>query len=360
MRTLVQKPKVTQQNTSTGTTFSARARFGSSRDVNSSHHLTHAIGCQAKGLVTNISSGLSYDFSRVPVHRERIADSHRAYEPEESLGPVSQSLDAGVPRDAGIPLPAGAPEPEPAPEIVPDPPPRRRLCTINTQTLVSAPDGTADTRRIVGVNEQVRMTCSASATWTATSGSVTPATGTTVTWTAPETGGSAAVRATPKRGRPCSVSMAVLAPNQNILVKQSDRTYTAGLAGSGFVGSGTIIPTNVAFSRIEIREEEVKSEAEGYYDTVLGWDKVTHPRGSWIQVTSNNGIGTDTVGTNPPGTPGPFSEGRFVWPIPQHYRIVGGSGNGTFYSTAFHVQLMTGTDGTEGTAKEGASRGRVP
>lgn len=204
------------------------------------------------------------------------------------------------------------------------------------------------------------MTASASATWTATDGTFASASGATVTWTAPAAGATCSVTATPTTGTPCSVSMTVVPPSERSLVVQSQRAYTAGLAGSGFVAGVTIMPTNVSFSRIEVREETVNAVASGYYDTALHWNGLAHPTGTWIPLDAHNNGLIDTVGTKPPGAPGPFSAGDFLWAIPQSYRIAGSTGAGTVYSTGYHIQIMAGTSGIEATAKEGASNARAP
>ncbi|WP_346290789.1 hypothetical protein [Sphaerothrix gracilis] len=204
------------------------------------------------------------------------------------------------------------------------------------------------------------MTCSTPARWSATGGSISPVEGAAVTWTAPATGSQVTVTANPNRGRPCSVVMTAISPSRRLLSNPIDRVYTAGLAGSGFVADVTIMPINVSFSRIQVREEEVNASATGYYDTVLGWDGIRHPAGVWLTPNIQNSGAVDTVGTNPPGTGGPFSRGEFTWAIPQHYRIMGDGGNGMSYSTGVHAQVMIGNDGSEGTAKEGAARGRTP
>jgi hypothetical protein len=213
----------------------------------------------------------------------------------------------------------------------------------------------------VGVNEQVEMTASASAAWTATGGTITPANGPKVVWTAPAAAATCSVTAAPATGTPCSVDMNALPPSERSLANPpSPRAYTAGLAGSGFVAQVTIMPTNVSFSRIEVREEAVAAVASGYYDTVLHWNGRMHKVGTWLNLDANNNGLMDTVGTHEPGSGGPFSAGDFLWAIPQSYRIAGSAGNGFPYSTGYHVQIMGGTSGREGTSKEGAVNVRAP
>jgi hypothetical protein len=362
-----------------GSEFARKARPQASAE--SSGHVTPSLSARSSRLVNDVlrSPGqpldsqtraymeprFGHDFSKVRVHADAKAanaassieswafmrkgwttDSYTAEKPEEGLGPVSQT---------GL-IPATAPA------VNPPPPPHSPSpsCAITTKTLVSAPDGTADTRRQVGVNEQIEMTASASATWLASGGAVTPAKGTTVIWTAPAVGATCSLTATPATGNPCSVSMTVLPPRSRSLVKQSDRAYTAGLAGSGFVADVTIMPTNVSFTRIQVWEGAVNGVATGYHDTVLHWNGLPHPPTMPLVPNASNSGLRDTVGTNVPGSPGPFSRGTFSWPIPQLFRAAGSTGSGSVYSTAFHTQVMTGANGAEGTYKEGAVRGRVP
>jgi hypothetical protein len=153
--------------------------------------------------------------------------------------------------------------------------------------------------------------------------------------------------------------MTVVAPSRRSLSRRSNRIYTAGRAGSGFVANVTIMPTNVSFRRIQVQEGTVSAVATGYYNTVLGWSGLTHPAGNWLTPNARNRGIIDTIGTNPPGTLGPFSPGSFVWAIPQLYRA-GTSGTPHTYSTGRHTQTMLGSTGRETTSKEGASRSRSP
>lgn len=120
----------------------------------------------------------------------------------------------------------------------------------------------------------------------------------------------------------------------------------------------TINPANVSLTRIQVREEAVNAVATGYYDTVLGWNGLPHPATAWLTPDASNNGFVDKVGTNEPGSAGPFSLGLFLWPIPQSYRVNGGAG--MVYSTGTHGQVMIGPGGTETTSKEGASRSRTP
>ncbi|MDQ3775764.1 MAG: DUF4157 domain-containing protein [Pseudomonadota bacterium] len=81
MHTFAQKPKATQQTTSTKSTIPGRAQFGQSREVNSILHLQRTIGNQAVqrmlqtnaeelevGLASAASPRFAHDFSQIPLH----------------------------------------------------------------------------------------------------------------------------------------------------------------------------------------------------------------------------------------------------------------------------------------------------
>jgi hypothetical protein len=258
-----------------------------------------------------------------------------------------------------VPKPVPTPVPTPIPTPIPTPkPPAPAPCTITTRTLLPAPDGTANTRAVVGVGEEVEMTCSVPAVFAATAGTIRVVNPSQIIWTAPDVPTPAVITATPASAPPCNVSMAVIKPTANLQTVARALVYSRGLAGSGFVGNAVVQPLSVAFQALDIREEQVLSTATGYYDVVLHWNRKAHPQGSPIPVAADNSAGQDTVGSVPPGTPPPFSDGRFHWPIPQSYRVRGGPFRN--YSTADHVQEMKDTTGEETTSKEGAIRPRRP
>jgi hypothetical protein len=240
--------------------------------------------------------------------------------------------------------------------------PRRNRCTVTTETWADAPDRTAFTRRVVGVNERVDMTASSPATWAASRGRIRSLTGDSAVWTAAETGGVCTVTATPTVDGvvPCSVLMTVQEPRRRALAMLRERGYGPGMAGSGFVAEVTIQPTHVSFSRTEVQEGTVAAVASGYYDKALGWNGKVHPVGDWLPVDARNMGIKDEIGFVPPGAHGPFSAGSFLWSIPQFHRPVGDGGAGTEFYTANHVQEMSGPSGFERTSKEGAKRSRKP
>jgi hypothetical protein len=270
-----------------------------------------------------------------------LAGSQTRYT-EEQPGPVSQVL----------PAPGPSP-PAPAPLVV---------CTITTRTVAAAPDGTPDSRIKVGANEEVQMTSSVPADWTASDGTVAPVIpgpSAVAFWVAPLSAGLCTITATPLFGPPCTVTMMVARPTSRTLTIRSMRPYVGGRAGSGFEATVVVNPTDVSLSRLEVREEAVAATATGYYDIVLRWNRKMHTVGSWLPLNAANSGVKDEVGTNPPGSPPPFGAGTFTWPIPQSFRARGG-GPAIEYSTGEHVQVMLGPKGDEVTSKEGAMASRTP
>ena len=280
--------------------------------------------------------------------------------------PVSQTEPVpATPEPKPKPEPPAKPEQpvKPAPEK-PDKPAPAPGCAITTNTVDAAPDGSPKTRKTVGVNEDVAAGSSVPATWTVSCGKMAPvpASDRVIIWTAPENAGTCTLTATPVKGGPCSVSMDVLAPASRSLKAKTPRKYTRGRAGSGFEADVTIQPVNVSFGRIETREEKATGVATGYYDKTLGWNGKVHPEGAWAPVTTDNRL-TDGIGTQSPGSAGPFSEGTFTWEIPQSYRILRDTGKGFPFEKAYtarHTQVMTDATGEETTSKEGADRKRTP
>jgi len=206
----------------------------------------------------------------------------------------------------------------------------------------------------------VRLTASAPSTWSATAGTIN-ATGASGIWLSPASAKpvTCSVKATPATGSPCSIDFHVIPPRERKMTKTTDLPYTPGLAGSGFEATALILPLNVSFSGIMVREETVAGEATGYYRDVLKWDKSMHPTGTWTRVDAKNNNVKDKIGTTPPGTPAPFGLGTFYWPIPLTWRHP--NDPKTFpYGTADQTQVMIDSSGLEITSKEGADRARAP
>ena len=201
---------------------------------------------QAKLKVGAIDDPLEHEADRVADQVMRMPAPGVSAETSarnETALPTSQT-------DAGPPTPTHR---VPSPPAPPPAAPAAPQCTISSRTLDTAPDGTADTRTVVGVNEIVMMTASAPSTWSATAGTIY-ATGASASsaWLSPASAKpvSCSVTATPATGSPCSINFQVIPPRERKMTKTIDRAYTAGLAGSGFEATALILPLNVSFSGI--------------------------------------------------------------------------------------------------------------
>lgn len=253
------------------------------------------------------------------------------------------------------------PSAKPAAPAAPAGPP----CTISSQTWEHAPDGTADTRIVVGVNESVQLTATAPSAWSATAGNIfaSATASPSASWVSPASSATAvscSITATPATGSPCSISFQVIPPRERKMTRMTDHAYTAGRSGSGFMATALVLPLNVSFGSIEVREETVAASAGGYYENVLHWDKGMHPVGKWVSVDATNNNIKDEIGTKPPGETGPFSFGTFVWPIPLSWRHPNAPTTTFPFGPAVQMQLMMDNSGTEITTKEGATRSRTP
>jgi hypothetical protein len=223
----------------------------------------------------------------------------------ETALPTSQT-DAKPPKSTRrVPSP---PPGAPAGPAAPAGPP----CTLSSQTLDTAPDGTADTRTVVGVNEIVMMTASAPSTWSATAGTIS-ATGASGGWVSPASAKpmSCSVTATPASGSPCSINFQVNPPSERKMTKTTDIAYTAGRSGSGFEATALILPLNVSFSGIQVREETVAGEATGYYKDVLGWNKGMHQRGRGTGSMPKTTTSRTRLAPSHPVSAGPLASAPF-------------------------------------------------
>jgi hypothetical protein len=237
---------------------------------------------------------------------------------------------------------------------------------LESITKKHAADGkTPDTRTTVGVCEEVTISVIPAinvANWQVTGGGTVslPTAGNSTTFTAGDTGGTSVITATFPGGATCKLTLTVIAPSGATLTNPVPIAYAAGRAGSGFVATVTIQPTNVCFGNIQMQEQTATAATNGYYSLI--WSGLVHPQGTWNNINDSNSGIQDTVGTLAPGISPPpaFTQGTFRWSIPWHYRKKGSTGNGALFSTLDHVQSMSGALGEETTSKGGASRTRTP
>ena len=157
---------------------------------------------------------------------------------EQPISETSAKNETALPTsqtDAGPPTPTPR---VPAPPAPPPAAPTAPRCTISSQTVDPAPDGTADTRTVVGVNEEVTISASAPSTWSATAGTII-GTGASIFWLSPASSAkpvSCSVTATPATGSPCSINFQVIPPREQKMTKTTDHCLHRRTGGLGVRG----------------------------------------------------------------------------------------------------------------------------
>src|SRR5205823_340527 len=127
-------------------------------------------------------------------------------------------------------------------------------CAITSTTTLSAPDGSPDTRRTVGVREEVTFTVTGSADWKASSGDPTTskAASSSFVWRAPRRGErptiAASIVAAPVS---CAFQMEVVEPASLAMTKISEDAFPKGQQGAGMICDATFAPTSVSFAQVE-------------------------------------------------------------------------------------------------------------
>ena len=140
----------------------------------------------------------------------------------------------------------------------------------------------------------------------------------------------------------------VVAPEGAEFIKISDDYHVAGAASAGFVGQIRLLPTDVSFKGVEMREGAAPFEGSGCFkeaelknapeSELIAKLKDSyayiHPvMGAWVKIgAGNKSLGADTVTTAVSKWAG---GGKFVWNIPWFYRVVGFAGDFKF-TTAVH------------------------
>jgi hypothetical protein len=217
--------------------------------------------------------------------------------------PVPMANIVNNPQDANTQpltqIPNGNPANQPAPTPTPTP-----SITIETNTLASTPSD--HTRKLIGVAEQVKLTCScASANWqiSGSGGYLQPSNGKSVTYYATLNEGTESIQATdPSTGAKASVDFTVIAPHAaHYYQKIPLINHHVGRPDIGFLayvwlqpGPGYALDA-VSFQYIIAREVNANTVATGTYATLNGQPHY-----------NNNGVAAQP----PAAEVGPFQAGK--------------------------------------------------
>jgi hypothetical protein len=138
-----------------------------------------------------------------------------------------------------------------------------------SETLATVPANRARTR--IGVGEEVKLTFRtgsnqpAVATWRANgSGNLSSNSGAEVTFTAGDRAGTTVITARSAAGESCSVLLTVVEP-ENVIVQMvpGSEYHVKGHMSAGFLGKWVVTPSDVSFSKIELRELDALAPAIG-------------------------------------------------------------------------------------------------
>ena len=217
--------------------------------------------------------------------------------------------------------------------------------TITSQTVLSAPDGTANTRKTVGSGERVTFTGSASGSWSASSGSPGTSTtnGTTFSWQAPEAAGSSTITLT-AGGQSANTTMTVVAPSGINGTKASDDSIASGTQGAGMRIDMVFTPLNVSFGYLQFLEQPgPATNITGYFTSYSASSLYHNPNPSWLNISASNGGIQDHAAFS--GYPSPWTAGGWEWVIPNKYRLQGSGGGGiVFHNSTQTFQLEGAPD----------------
>lgn len=235
--------------------------------------------------------------------------------------------------------------------------------TITHETAFSAPGGAPKTRTEVGVGEKVRFKSNKDGVWEASEGS--PKKGglrSNIEWTAPDRAEAATISVDVKGEGKETVAFKVVEPSSITAKKESEIDYPAGEQGAGMILDFTYGPTSVSFGRVSAREVAgPASEVEGYY-AEDGEKHFHQPKSQeFFQLGEDNrpAGGIRDRATQYGSTP-PWKAGRFVWYIPNKFRVALEDGDGKEFTKTEQEFLMADETGKTTINKAGATVTRTP
>jgi hypothetical protein len=226
--------------------------------------------------------------------------------------------------------------------------------TITPETKFNAPDGTAKTRKKIGVGEEVKFTGSASGKWTATGGGPLTANGTTFNWKAPNHAEKTEIKLEVGT-KSATLTMKVVEPASTYAVKTSEIPFGAGTAGAaGMILDLYYYPKKVSFGSVEHKEVPgPATEIEGYFSQFAASELKHDPGDTFYDILENNELnGEDEAAGQYSNTP--YEKGSYRWVIPNKFRVKGETGDGKQF-TEVTQDFSIDAAGTLKITKAGAS-----
>lgn len=267
------------------------------------------------------SPGGGWDFATI-----RIGTAGSA----ETQSPSRLSPPRGQPEKPGPPPPRDEPRVKK----------RAASSAITNETVATDPG--PRTRTTIGVGEEVTLTSAAGTTkWKTTAGTLSAASGVSVTVTAPDTPQDVTVTA----GK-AQITFSVIAPTDVLMERYPDTgiSHTKDRPDVGMLTTAFLRPDTVNFYNVKHREVDVKAFANGVYKPFDGLGHDASPKTIRMQDVVVAGKGTqsriqDKVCSGDPGTPAPFDMGSILYVIPYEYQVA----NGPFHRFTSVVQMCTFT-----------------
>ncbi len=270
-------------------------------------------------------------------------------------------INAGGGPGSGADIGGAAPEPpKEAPATLPTP-------ILVSETVAASPGSRARTK--IGIGEEVMLSYTGgTATWTLSGpGTLIPTSGRTVMFRAGDRNAKPTITATGAPGV-ASLTFDVVEPSSFFMEQwPGTRTkHTNGRPDCGFLGLVFLLPGDVSFQNIEVRELNSRCVATGFYlifnnfahqgdaQAFSQWITVNPPaagRPSTATLPDNIYSGDSLVGP-------PFPDGSMVWPITWQFRAGGGAEKSLPETQqSHHVEALTGKCTT---SKAGETKVRVP
>jgi hypothetical protein len=261
------------------------------------------------------------------------------------------------------------PRPVPAPAPPPEPP------KITHRTKSKAPDGSPESREIIGVGERVDFagpeevwgTDSMHQKWSISSGSPKDASGRRFTWTAPDRAEKDVKIELTVGSQNASVLMHVVEPEDKITATNKKKlTYPAGKQGAGMKLTFILHPQNVSFGNIKTKEVSgPATDIWGFFTDKTKYLNVAGEVKNKVSIWHNSKdtfylIGEDNKDTEEDtaeykNVPPPWKDGGFTWKIPNHFRTITEGGDGKRFATVDQVTKVEANSGRTTITKAGQS-----
>ena len=196
-----------------------------------------------------------------------------------------------------------------------------------------------------------------STSWTTTSGQLSATTGVQIQFTAPDIGQSVKVTAGTS-----TIAFSVIPPSSVYMSRYlgTGIKHTQNRPDSGIQTRLYLLPDNVNFFNVQIREVDVPGVGTGVYSPFNGVSHSPHPATIPLNniVVPSKGTqvnGKDTVYSGDPMTPAPFAPGAIAFAIPYEYKV--GSGSFHRFATVTQTSTLASDGSTLTSSKAGATGG---